>query len=249
MNTATLGVPRRGIWSWVNIFSLAGSLLLWMGISTAQAEPFPVIPPTLIGDHLIGGANHEFNWDYQYTSTFYYGLYVDVQINFVPGEGVTQDQVDAAKTGWIQGIEDAWNNQFDLLKDYTYEFPIDFAVTTDGPFDQIVTVQSGDGRASVNEWFLDNTGLVAAHEFGHMLGLFDEYTDGAVDPDNPIISTDLMGSIDPGTEVAARYYQQYADFMNLVDPYQETWDIVKVPEPASCTLLVMGSLLLLRRRT
>ncbi|MCF6205065.1 MAG: hypothetical protein L3J59_15585, partial [Methylococcaceae bacterium] len=44
----------------------------------------------------------------------------------------------------------------------------------------------GKGYSDELNWNLRDTGQIVAHEFGHMLGAFDEYKRGANDPDNPI---------------------------------------------------------------
>jgi hypothetical protein len=237
---------RDSIQKRITSFIILFALLFSVTSLDAQPipEPIPVIPPTLVGGHCVGGDRNQFAWDYLYTVSFdaVLGLTVDEQINFIAGNGVSANDLAAAKQRWIAGIENAWNNQFDLLKDDLYSFPIHFDITDSGPFDQNVLVNTGNGRADLTHWYLDNSGLVAGHEFGHMLGLFDEYIGGATDPENPIISEDLMGSVDPGAGVVAEYYQQFADWMDENDPYGESWTLQKVPEPSSLILLGIGAI-------
>lgn len=115
-------------------------------------------------------------------------------------------------------------------------------VTTTGPFDQTVTVHKGDGRADMTNWYETDTASINAHEFGHMLGLFDEYIGGAVDQyPNPTLSNDgLMGlgALNPNPVMYERYYQQYLDYMRQLNPTGNF--ALRTPEPASWLLMAVG---------
>ncbi|MDP1878496.1 MAG: PEP-CTERM sorting domain-containing protein, partial [Actinomycetota bacterium] len=171
------------------------------------------------------------------------------------------------------------NNKFnivDTVNGKTYALAVD--VTLEGypreglpnVFDQAVTVahRPDDCAARPNDlacrdnmlkWFEDSTESIQAHEFGHMLGLYDEYVGGAVDKQNgATLSNDgLMGlgALDPDPVFYARYYQQYLDFIDtipLVD-YQRLGGVglspgqfvlVAVPEPSTWAMLAVGTLML-----
>ena len=67
--------------------------------------------------------------------------------------------------------------------------------------DHTVNVNNGSGAVNLVEWYTDNPsnngyskqGDIAAHEFGHMLGLFDEYSAGALGPTGLIRANSIMG--------------------------------------------------------
>jgi M6 family metalloprotease-like protein len=61
-------------------------------------------------------------------------------------------------------------------------------------------------------WYTGSTaGLTAAHECGHMLGLYDEYAAEETCPDrNPIDNPALMGS---GSIVRSRYLKRIASLI------------------------------------
>ncbi len=75
-----------------------------------------------------------------------------------------------------------WDNKYAVKDTSTGQvIPIFVAVTTDGPFNQKVQVHAGPGRADMLNWYTGDSGVVNAHEVGHMMGLYDEYIGGAVD--------------------------------------------------------------------
>jgi hypothetical protein len=48
---------------------------------------------------------------------------------------------------------------------------------------------------------------VRAHEFGHLIGMYDEYLEGACDPARAFTDTDsVMGN---GTTVYPRFYEEF----------------------------------------
>ena len=67
--------------------------------------------------------------------------------------------------------------------------------------DHTVTVIKGNGNVNLTRWYtgkpsghpFSRQGVIAAHEFGHMIGLFDEYDGGALNPDGFIRADSIMG--------------------------------------------------------
>ncbi|MEW5988084.1 MAG: peptidoglycan-binding protein [Chloroflexota bacterium] len=79
---------------------------------------------------------------------------------------------------WFAAIRNIWN-RFDAVNSDTGET---MAVVFDpqsvtGGEDNVVRILPGSGRANAGEWYEDDPdgGETAAHEFGHMIGLEDEY--------------------------------------------------------------------------
>ena len=128
-------------------------------------------------------------------------------------------------------IEEQWNNKHTF--DYggeTITSVVD--VTYDGPYDQTVNVDPGNGGADMLNWYWDQTGTVSAHEVGHMLGLYDEYWGGALNWLEFVDYTALMGSVSGTPAMPDRYYQPFVDFVVSL----------QIPEPATTTMIISGVL-------
>jgi len=122
-----------------------------------------------------------------------------------PGVFAEPLHYDFKKQAWLDCINDTWNNKF-ILKHkgcvsssaqccaWDLRFNIDFSDTSGEHL--VYFVSSPDYERSNTElWFLsDPRPWVAAHECGHLLGAYDEYTDGALDPNTNLIANSLMGS-------------------------------------------------------
>ncbi len=208
-----------------------------------------------------------FSWDVHYLRGFDgMSVYKDVQIDF-------DFSLSAYTTVTLQtqyrndtkaGIESMFNNKFGVKDmDTGQVFPFKVEVTYDGPPDQTVHIMThpgssiNDSNYNMTHWIADQTDDIVsrAHEFGHMIGLWDEYSGGALNPNDPIISANgLMGSgtLNGGINVQMypRYYNQFADYVTGLNP-DPTWVVVYVPEPSSFVLLIVfgpGILALARRR-
>jgi hypothetical protein len=157
------------------------------------------IPSQSVSGHVTSG---DFAWDFQYDWEFINQMMsISLDIDLIganPGNLVNV---------WEQGIEGIWSNRYDI-SDGIYTYPIVFDVNfVDGTADQLVTVHSGTGRSNMTNWYPDHPGgwdnsyhdEIAAHEFGHMLGLYDEYAGGAVNPNiNPNVFTNsIMADLGP----------------------------------------------------
>jgi hypothetical protein len=136
-------------------------------------------------------------WYYEDRSDGGYAWDVDYDLSFDGsrftvdlGIELTGDDASPYLSIWETGIERIWNNQV-VFADDTAQYPVVLDVHWVDPSspqypDQTVTVVSGEGRANMLTWYTADTDLwptegqeVAAHEVGHMLGNFDEYTGGA----------------------------------------------------------------------
>ncbi len=235
------------------------SLVLVVGLLgglAPQALAAPITGTETVEGFLLWDLNA---WPYKYRRTFNgTSIVKDVQINFTFAGTWTDEERDAYLETTETNIEARWNNKFvvkDTVSGTTYPCVVD--LTTAGPFDQSVTVRKtraeGDPAYGATNWYADmdvtypNAG---AHEFGHMLGLYDEYVGGWQDPVDPVTDADsLMGmgalALDP--EMPERYYSQYEEFLTYLNP-TGNFDLVAVPEPASMTLLAAGMTIVIRRR-
>jgi len=145
-------------------------------------------------------------------------LQVVVRIRLVPDTDVTAAQLQNAMDVWEPAIEQAWTDQWAILRERggcecrEYQVSVDVQWVDSGEH-HTVAVHSGNGRADMGNWFINNTGGTAAHEVGHMLGNVDEYTDANCP--NRVITTDnsIMRNSQTGT-VRPRHYQGFANWIS-----------------------------------
>jgi len=151
---------------------------------------------------LDGNLIPDYIWNSGYDISFAsQTLHIEINIRLVgdnPG--------DALRQQWHDGIEDIWSNSYDIV-DGLYTYSIEVAVNwVNANPHHTVTVHSGTGRANMLNWYTDRPGgwgneyqdEIAAHEAGHMLGLYDEYVGGALDPDTQFTTTNsLMADLGP----------------------------------------------------
>jgi hypothetical protein len=77
---------------------------------------------------------------------------------------------------WFSQIRSRWN-QFTAVNTATHQRVLITFQPQESGRGHEVTVHSGGGRSSQNDWYLDDMGDgTAPHEFGHMIGLNDEYS-------------------------------------------------------------------------
>jgi len=128
-----------------------------------------------------------YGWVSSYDIGFYNDtLMVDVDIYLA---GYTP--ADTLKSRWESGIESIWStNRFSV----PISFNVDWVTTG---YDYVVNVTNSTGRWNMLNWYTIGAGgwgdayqeEVAAHEYGHMIGEWDEYSGGAVNPTTQLINT------------------------------------------------------------
>jgi hypothetical protein len=182
---------------------------------------------------------------------------------------------------WQDGVHNVWGSlavpRFYVVDANSNKFPLGFDlnfVTDPSQADFTVTVHTGGARDTMRNWSTfrpDNwpqayQPVLIAHEFGHMLGLYDEYAGGALDPQGDTFPQGIMAKLNSPPYVFDRYYQQIlADFNALegrifslavngsapppptppfteltLGPETEGPPGVKAPEPSILMLLAIG---------
>jgi hypothetical protein len=191
-----------------------------------------------------------FEWFSSYTQKFD-GTSVTkhVGLNFVfsPQE-FTPAQQSAFQTAAKSDIEGIWNNKVVIVDaSNSRTIPLRVDVTTTGPiFHQTVKVAADAGRSNNSIWYAGSLSPgVKAHEFGHYLGLYDEYIGGGLAKyPSPVPTSGLMGNgaLDQSPRMSLTYYQTYLDFMSALNPgYRFALNFVTVaPEPSTLLLFLSG---------
>jgi len=201
-----------------------------------------------------GVSSGSFFWQASYDIAFInQDLVIDVDI-FLTGD----DAGTSLKNVWEQGIEDLWSNAFDLFDGtYYYDtiFNVDWLSSSSGS-DHIVTVHNGNGAVNMTNWYTGTSGQdrAAAHEFGHMIGLYDEYTGGALNPSGFLRNDSIMGRnlTSPQTD----HFDNFTDWVNLnsgSSPLSVVTDsgshYYQVSEPQTFAMLALAMVGLVLRRS
>jgi hypothetical protein len=135
---------------------------------------------------------------------------------------------------WEKGIEGIWSGRFNVIDgNLTYPLLFDVNFVSSGEDYRTRVDPSAVCSSQMSRWCLNNPGNatnerqdeVSAHEFGHQVGLFDEYSIGAVDPTAPpgslcvlpsggqVFCNSLMADLGPTQQ---RYYESIlASISNL----------------------------------
>ncbi len=96
------------------------------------------------------------------------------------------------RTRWATGIVNKWSGHFICTGPYgnsTITAAVQFVTTNPH---HTVRVRVGPGQSNMTLWDTTDSGDVAAHEFGHMLGNQDEYSDIACPNRSPVNTGTVM---------------------------------------------------------
>jgi len=137
------------------------------------------------------------------------GTNISARIQLNPDADVSAALLAEVKDRWKRGIENKWSYRFGCGS-----CALTFQVTwTSSNPHLTVRVKKGDGRSNLGLWHTDDSGDVASHEFGHLLGHPDEYEEDDVCPDRSPVNTGTV--MDDNTEVVSRLCRPFCDRLGL----------------------------------
>jgi hypothetical protein len=209
------------------VFCLIGVCLINTGAHLQMPEKAPasasVSPSVPIDNHpgsipleSVAGrkeAINQFSWNYGYDIKVQNGqLIVRAAINLVPASGVRRPDLDKVKPIWEKGIERIWGHKYALQATANRQYPIVIDVSFRGPrFHHDVIVRPGFGRTDELNWNINDSPEIVAHEFGHMLGLYDEYERGALASRDAVIDPASIMASNPveGAVSRERHYETF----------------------------------------
>jgi len=149
-----------------------------------------------------------FGWTAAYAQR---GTHITVRIRLVPDDGITAETMASLRSTWKAGIEQKWSNHFGCCDTpacdgrcaLTFE-----AQWVDANEHHTVRVRVGPERSNMTTWDTMDTGDVASHEFGHMLGWPDEYPATSCPNRSPVDTGTVM---DDNTEIVERLVRPFCD--------------------------------------
>lgn len=122
--------------------------------------------------------DHPYEWEAKYEQTW---THIRVRIELKPKDDGAENALNSGlRTTWKNGIEGAWNGQFSARANGELACRLSFEVvfTDNDPHHKVdVRFVTAFNRSDMTNWDTLDTGSVVAHEYGHMIGKFDEYSD------------------------------------------------------------------------
>ena len=187
------------------------AVLLWS--TGALASPAVSLAPDEVDRMVRGGGRYA--WRAKHSIDLRDGeIHIEIGINLVNASRARVPKPDLlrARRGWGQAIERIWSRRFAIdAQDPRFPTPLPIVMRPrfkGRTFHYDVIVRPGRGRSHELRWHLHDTPDTAAHEFGHMLGAYDEYRGGATHPTQPRLDrTSIMSTPPSGNRVYARHYE------------------------------------------
>ena len=131
-----------------------------------------------------------YGWTARFEQTW---SHITIRIELDPDAGISNATMNTLRTTWQNGIENTWNNQWGAGRSGELACRISFDVQwVSSSEHHNVRVRVGPARSNMLTWDTNDTGAVAAHEFGHMLGHPDEYSDGNCPGRDPVNTGTVM---------------------------------------------------------
>ncbi|NGZ11678.1 MAG: hypothetical protein CV088_20280 [Nitrospira sp. LK70] len=131
-----------------------------------------------------------YSWTARYEQIW---SHVRVRVQLDPDTGISAATMATLRTTWENAIENRWSNRWSIGRPGEVACPITFDVQwITNNAHHLVRVQAGPARSNMTLWDTSDTGAVAAHEFGHMHGNPDEYTDANCSMRTPVNTGTVM---------------------------------------------------------
>jgi hypothetical protein len=153
-----------------------------------------------------------FGWTAAYRQE---GTNITVRIRLMPDADVSASKVDELKARWKKGIEDKWSYRFlccsrpNCANQCALTFTVQWVNSNEH---HTVRVRKGPAQTNKGTWDTEDSGNVASHEFGHMLGHPDEYSDDRCPDRSPVDTGTVM---DDNSEVVRRLCEPFCNRLSL----------------------------------
>lgn len=135
-----------------------------------------------------------YKWDVDYEQTW---THIVVRIELRPDSNISDQTLAALRNTWENTIESRWSNVWGAAHSGELTCPFTFDVQwVNSNEHYTVRVRQGSGQANLSRWYTTDSGIVASHEFGHMLGNPDEYPDAQCQDRSPVNTGTIMDNND-----------------------------------------------------
>lgn len=119
--------------------------------------------------------------------------HVIVRIRLNPDAGITAQTMTTLRATWETTIQTRWSDRWAIGRSGEGSCNLTFDVQwVTASQHHSVRVRVGPAATDMGTWDTTDTGAVAAHEFGHMLGNVDEYTAANCPNRSPVNTGTIM---------------------------------------------------------
>jgi hypothetical protein len=131
-----------------------------------------------------------YGWTARFRQTW---THILIRIRLNPDAGISNATMNTLRTTWRNGIVNTWSNRWGCGRSGELTCRLTFEVQwVNSDQHHTVRVRPGPERSNMTTWDTNDTGSVAAHEFGHMLGHVDEYYDSNCPGRSPVNTGTVM---------------------------------------------------------
>lgn len=169
-------------------------------------------------EHSFSMSECIFGWTAAFEQTW---THIRIRIRLNPDADVSNATINTLRTRWQNGIQNIWSDRWGCGRSGELTCPLSFEVVWINT-GQHHTVRVNTGNKCTNaagnpircgtnmgRWHTADPGSTAAHEYGHMHGLVDEYVDATCPGRSPVNTGTVMDN--NSNNVPARMMTRFAN--------------------------------------